>query len=238
MKIFRRRMKLPRDWFRRKWLFAFVGSALILASTFATGYIVDRQERRAKDAEGQAREAAQALEQSERRQQVATDTLHQVLSQEFSLGTILAGGSSAASRVYEVINSSVQENKVSQTRRVIDLLEEAAGPDVDEKVVAEYRRLNEREAKGQNVETSQWAAASTNLQSEVDNYQEQLRTRQDNSEKEKDAAERNSTTARLFALTLQVVGLVLLLIKEVPLESKKGASAPQMSRAKAAAASR
>jgi hypothetical protein len=186
----------------RRWILAVVGSVLILGSTFISGYLVDHYERQATRAEAAAREAETSYWLSVGNMDSAES--------EMAHASIL--WSSAVSGP-EMLQAVARYQLSLGWRGAVDEMKLAAGPNVDEELTRRlYTLANEAGMEG----GWDFVGEMGKLMNDVEEYQAQLRQEQPEFEKEAASAEQSAARARSIAIALQLVGLVLLLLREIP----------------------
>src|SRR5215208_1588709 len=189
---------------KKRWVFALVGSLLVLTSTFATGFVVDKEEQRAKKAERDASDAERDLEHSYKAGERSLTQLETTLTQ-MSMYT----RPGFAQFDMSFLNSGLYAG--------LTHAQEAAGPDLDKEVISKVQTVKQRiDNNGQVDVMSDFKEAHQKLTEEALNYQTQLRTKKAGLDQERNSAEQTSGRVRSVAIVLQVVGLVLLLFKEAP----------------------
>jgi hypothetical protein len=190
----------------RRWIFPLVGSVLIIGSTFISGYLVDKYERQAKEADDKASE----LEAKFWRSSANLESFENGLAMAMMQWTIMAGYEGSA------VETATGEMLSVQLGMAIDEMQLAAGPDVDQEIITNLEAAQSRIASGESIAQTDFISEMQKLGKEALEHQSQLALKQVELEKEASSAEQLATRARTIAIALQLIGLVLLLFREVP----------------------
>jgi hypothetical protein len=200
-------MKLP-----KKWVLAVLGSTLILASTFASGYIVENNEKEQAALGNKVDEIDRAVERS---QTLVASAHTQIMVASLQLTVIKA-------------DNSQSENAQDVWRRVLVAslyesasdIKKAAGHDLSADESVKFRALQNRVLNHEDKAMSDFYHEIHILEEEAGQYREQQIKRESALEGERQSLAQFSRSSRGITLALQVIGLLMLLFKELPADFK------------------
>lgn len=194
------------------WIHAIIGSALVLLSTFATGYWGYQNQNQADVLRAEVSTRTRQIEQSERRRDMADLIATLANIQHFSAGN----RRDLDPRLREAFDNVTIANLYESAVRMAEAANKSSANLVG--LLQARDRARSGDPGGIDEIYNQLRA----FLADAGNYQNRLRSEIDERERRLLALERSRNRFYFIALVLQISGLVFLLIKDVPRATVQG----------------